>query len=133
MDGASDIFYRVWNFIVTSHANDHHFRGLLYHTARYWLGDYHRKANRTVSFEELQDQGETIVETKEGAETIVARADASVVRKLVDKLKPEQAEIIALKYFQGMEIGDIAKRIEKSENATRVALHRALKELRNYL
>lgn len=133
MDGASEIFFRVWNFILTSHTNDHHFRGLLYHTSRYWLGDYHRKANRTVSFEELQDQGETIADEKEGEEKIVARADASVIRDLLGKLKPEQAEVIALKYFQGMEVADIAKRIEKSENATRVALHRALKELRNYL
>lgn len=133
LDAASEIFFRVWNFLLTAHSDDHHFRGLLYHTARYWLGDYYRKANRTVSLEELDERGEDIAERKEGENAIVARADASVIRDLVNTLKPEYAEVIALRYFQEMEIGEIAKRIEKTENATRVTLHRALKELRTHL
>lgn len=133
LDGTSEIFFRVWNFLVTSHADDHHFRGLLYHTARFWIGNYFRKANRTVSFGELEGEGEGIKEEKEGAETIVARADASVVKDRLNRLKPEQAEAISLRYFQDMEVSEVAKRLEKTESATRVLLHRALKELRTHL
>lgn len=133
LDGASEIFFRVWNFLVTSHSDDHHFRGLLYHTARFWIGNYYRKARPTVSFEEAEEHGETIHEKKEGDNAIIARADASVVQDLLQKLKPEYAEVISLRYFQDLDVGDIAKRMEKTENATRVLLHRALKELRTYL
>jgi RNA polymerase sigma-70 factor (ECF subfamily) len=133
LDGASEIFFRVWNFLVTSHSDDHHFRGLLYHTARFWIGNYYRRANPTVPLEEMEDRGEAVRDEKEGEDAIVARADAEVVRGLLRKLKPEHAEAISLRFFQDMDMREVARRMEKTENATRVMLHRALKELRNYL
>jgi RNA polymerase sigma factor (sigma-70 family) len=38
--------------------------------------------------------------------------------------------VFQLRFFEGLTIKEVAKKIQKSENATRVMLHRLLKRLR---
>ena len=51
----------------------------------------------------------------------------------MDKLPDDQRELILMKYVQDLSVKEIAQVLEKSRGAVRVALHRAVKKLKNIL
>lgn len=134
-DLVAHTFTTAWTIITTSHGTDkdHHFRGLIYHVARWGITDYYRKKKDDVSVDALAEAGVQLADKKQTPEKIEAVADVSILSQYLDRLKPEHKEVIVLRYFQGMEYADIAERLEKNVNAVRVMLHRALKELRTYV
>ena len=134
-DLVAHTFSTAWNIITTSHGEDkeHHFRGLIYHIARWGIADIYRRKKDDVSVDALAEAGVQIADKKQTPEKIEAVVDVSMLEQYLDRLKPDQKEVIVLRYFQGMEYSDIAERMEKNVNAVRVMLHRALKELRTYL
>ncbi len=134
-DLSAHTFFTAWTIITTSHGaeDEHHFRGLIYHIARWAITDFYRKKKDDISVDALTNAGVQLADNKETPGKIEAVADLSMLVRYLDRLKPEQKEVVILRYFQDMEYEEIAKRLEKNVNAVRVMLHRAIKELRTYL
>ena len=62
--------------------------------------------------------------------------DSGVDPELLDelnKLRPEQVEALTLRYAWGLSCKEVSLRLEKTESATRVLLHRSLKQIRGGL
>ena len=59
--------------------------------------------------------------------------DLKQLEKILFTLKGEAREIIALRYIEELSIGEIAKIVDKSQANIRVIIHRAIKELQNYI
>ncbi len=134
-DVVAMVFMRAWSYISTSHGNgrEHHFRGLIYHIARNGVADYYRTHKSSVSIDALIDEGTQIADAQETKGKIEATTDVRLLKEQLNRLSPDQSEVIILRYFQGLEYAEIAKRLEKNEGAVRGLIHRALKELRKNL
>ena len=66
------------------------------------------------------------------AETMT-RHDSVVVREAILQLKPEQQQVIIMRFIEDLEYSDIAAALGKSEGNVRVIQHRALGELHQLL
>lgn len=132
-DLLSTVFLRAWVYITTSHGKEHHFRGLIYHMARNAIADYYRSRKDAFSVEAMGEAGIDLVDARQSEAKVQASVDASLIKRHLAKLKVEYREVLAMRYFDGMDVSDIAKRLEKTENNVRVLLHRALREFRKYL
>ena len=57
------------------------------------------------------------------------RYDQVAVRRAIAQLKPDQQQVVALRYLEELDYRDVARLMGKSEANVRVILHRALKRL----
>jgi len=60
-------------------------------------------------------------------------SDFAQVQNALVNLKDDYQEAIVLRYIDDLPVSEIAKIMEKSENAVRVTIHRALKALKKEL
>lgn len=99
----------------------------LYKSGRYLIANHHRKqAGRAKIFATLQEPV-----AAPSAESI-ALADADLAQAWRALGKKEQ-EVLALWSFEGLEVPQIAKVLEVSENAVNIRLSRARSSLRKML
>jgi len=106
-------------------------QAFLYRIARNLVTDYYREKGRTqiVSAESIP-----IIDPRPGlAEKITLNSDIEQVKATLVSLKEDYQNVIIWRYIDGLPIPEIAKILDKSEEATRVQLHRALKALKNEL
>jgi RNA polymerase sigma-70 factor (ECF subfamily) len=61
------------------------------------------------------------------------RQDAERLRRALAKLTPDQQQVIALRFGQGLQAGQVAEVLNKPERAVRSLQHRALSSLRRLL
>lgn len=126
-DITSEAFLKAWQYIKEGQAIKN-LNGFLYSIARNLVIDHYRFQAKKYQFEEtpLTEPGEASnidqnLDIKKNEEKILAA---------LKTLKNEYCEIIILRFFDEVPMGDIAEIIGKSNNNTRVLLHRALAALR---
>ncbi len=131
-DLTEDAFLELWQMIFErGGVKEGNLRGLLFVIAKRQMFDHFRreKPGRVVTDELLE-------ETK-GSEDFLKQlelgAEMVTVRQALILLSPLHQTVITLRYFDELEIEEIAMMLEKSQGAIRVLLHRALKELRRRL
>ena len=66
------------------------------------------------------------------AETF-SKYDQLMVRRAILRLKPDQQQVIILRFIENIEFSDIARVLGKNEGNVRVIQHRALLELKRLL
>lgn len=67
------------------------------------------------------------------SQNLVARQEASRLLEVLDRLPPEQREVLRLRHFEGLSHGEIAERLGKPADAVRQTWVRALRGLRDRL
>jgi len=104
----------------------------LYQIARNMVIDHYRAKGRskTVSIEVSPQMADPGTSAQDKA---ILNADIEVIKGAITKLKKDQQDIIIWYYLEDMKIEEIAVLLKKSEGTVRVALHRAMKELRELL
>ena len=63
-------------------------------------------------------------------DVVVARSELARVATALTRLGPDRAEALRLRYFAGLEMGEIAPLMARSEDAVKMLVHRGLRELR---
>lgn len=63
----------------------------------------------------------------------LARFDRKAVRDAIQRLKPEQQQVIVMRFVEELDYGDVAAALGKSEGNLRVIQHRALADLKRLL
>lgn len=131
-DLTSEVFLKVWNYIVNSDEPVTNIRSLLYRVARNTVIDfYRRKAHADIQYDEellLQIPDERQQHLLRQVETIM---DMHQLEQLLRRIKDEYREVLLLKYVEQLSIQEIAKALDKNPGAVRVLLHRALKVLKH--
>jgi RNA polymerase sigma-70 factor (ECF subfamily) len=121
-DAFSVTLYRFWNYLTASEVES--VSGLLFTIARSVVAEFYR--SRKTENVPLEDYEVAAVD-----ERLNEKIDAqTIVNKELKNLDDETKEMIVMRYFEGWKIKDIAKHLGKSENSTRVAIHRAVKKIR---
>ncbi len=133
VDAVQDTFLRA--FAYTRSDDIHDMRAFLYRTLRHIIIDeYRRKKSYSLDalIEDEDVNSEALLPTDETntVEAAVERLDAKAVLKMLPELPPHYAEVLTLRYVDGLSPKEISERIDVSENLASVRIHRALKALK---
>ncbi len=132
-DLCADVFLKTWQYISSEKRVIDNFRALLYRIARNTVIDNYRKSGKEMILME-ESQLESIVDVSINIEESTKfKDDFRVVSEAIKKLSVENQELILMKYVDDLNIEEISEISGKSKGAIRVALHRAIKELKKIL
>lgn len=125
-DLTSETFLRGWESFQNSEIKNP--RAFLYQIARNLVIDYYREKGRVqvVSAEDTK-----IIDPRTNLEaSAVLMSDVAQVKEVLVELNDDYQNAIIWRYLDGLSIPEIAKLLDRTEEATRVLLHRALNALR---
>lgn len=129
-DLTSEVFVRFWKtFQKNGHDRIENPKAFLYRMAKNSIVDFYR--GRPI-LRPLSDQDipETADKTQELEKREMALSDQEQIMAVIRTLKDEYQDVILWYYIDQMPVGEIAEILEKSENAVRVTIFRAMEELR---
>jgi RNA polymerase sigma-70 factor (ECF subfamily) len=125
-EAVNKTFLRLWNYLVSG-TKIESVSGLIYTIARGVVADFYKNRKFTVELDFASDVAD------QEQENITNRAEVSLVRDALEKVRADYREALILRFFEGMPIKEVAKRIKKSTGATNMIIARALAEFRkNY-
>jgi RNA polymerase sigma-70 factor (ECF subfamily) len=128
---ANDVFLRAFRTIHTFRGDACRFRSWLFTIAHNAAVDDARRRGRRVLEASLDDVAEPVggdVETDVSAALGVER-----VRGFLDRLSPDQRDVIALRVIGGLSVEQTAAALDKSYEAVKALQHRGLARLRRKL
>ena len=128
-DLCSETFLRTWKKFKQSKENPiQNPSAFLYRTARNLVIDHYReKGKAQVVSAELAP----IIDPRENLEQeAILRSDIRMVKTALINLKDDYQDVIIWHYLDDLPISEVSNLLDRSEEATRVLLHRALKSLR---
>jgi RNA polymerase sigma-70 factor (ECF subfamily) len=130
-DMTEEVFVRAWEALPKYQLGESRFTSWLYTIAHNLLVDHYRRRNpASISSDDLAryaDPGDL-------PERIVGRKqEFEVLAKSIMQLDDLEQQVLLLRFVEGFSHREIAKIIGKSQTASRVIQHRALKALRALL
>ncbi|MBR3517520.1 MAG: RNA polymerase sigma factor [Lachnospiraceae bacterium] len=136
----NDVFIKIWNSAAQFQKGSGH-KGWLATIARHMAIDELRKSNREVlmgsSGDEEDDSGGTGIEELSEQETPGAGVEDEVVeqlsiREVLNRLKPEEREIIDMKVLSDMTFKEISEILQIPMGTVTWRYQAAIKKLRRY-
>jgi RNA polymerase sigma-70 factor (ECF subfamily) len=125
-DCVSETFFRFLKALQNGQGPVDYLKAYLYRVAHNWITDYYRR--QPSPSEELDEEmPDTHPNPAHQAEN---RMMAERTRKALLLLPPEQHEVVILRYFEGMDLEEIATSMGKTLGATKALQHRGLTALR---
>lgn len=131
-DLTAQVFLRMLEAIQHEQAWRSSFSGWLYRIAHNLVIDHYRSRGRTnqVSFEDTPMLVATTQDPFAAAET---QWTAEALRTAINRLTEEQAQIVTLRFLEGLSIADVAAATGKTEGAVKALQYRAVMSLRRLL
>ncbi len=126
-DLTQNTFLKAWKAIEKFSTKKGSLQAFLFAIARNLVIDWYRKKKDIL----LRHISEPVV-SADFEERLVRDEQGQALRAAINKLEPQDKEIIMLRYFEEMTFAEVAKIVGKREGAVRVRAHRALKSLRLY-
>jgi len=128
-DLTSETFLRAFESMKTNNIENP--QAFLYRIARNLVTDHYREKGRTQI---VSAEYTPIIDPKgDLEERAILNSDMEQVRLAINNLKEDYQNVVIWYYLDDLPVPEIAKMLDRSEEATRVLLHRALKALKNEL
>lgn len=125
-DLVSQTFMKALEKITTFDATRGSFNSWIYQIARNSVCDHYRSLKFTKDIEDAWD----ISSDEDIARDIGDRDQLEDVRVGLEKLSPQQREIIILRVWEGMKFSEIAEAVGKSEAACKMDFGRGVRKLK---
>jgi RNA polymerase sigma-70 factor (ECF subfamily) len=125
-DITEDVFIKAFSNL-NSLSEDAAFEGWLYQIARNKIIDHYRSRKKTLDINEFENTLEydsTIIDS------INLDFDQKILLKAIEQLKPDEQQIIKLRFFEELDTETSAKILNKSAGAVRVLQHRSIAKLK---
>lgn len=123
---------KLWEY-ATNHVITH-FSGLMGSIARTEIAGFYRmRSRRPVEVSLETDDGIIPLASKQSGKKITEYVDGELMKQSLSLLEEEDCQVVTMRYFGGCSIREIAEDIKKTEEATKMQLHRALKKLREII
>ncbi len=125
-DISSDVFIRLLIAVKNGKGPDSNLKGWLLATASNAVNDHHRKSYRhpvEKLSEQMPDRKSTPPETSENLES------RQNIRQALIRLTPEQQQVIALRFGEGLSLEEAAVVMKKNVNTVKQLQYRALASL----
>lgn len=127
-DLCSETFLRTWEILKEKNPGIDNVQAFLYKVARNLVIDYYRKKARP---EIVPAQNVQLLDTKVDLEKqALLNSDIKQIKQSIARLKDDYQNVLIWRYLDEMSIKEIGQMLDRTKNATRVLLHRALKALR---
>ena len=125
-DLTQNLFYRMIKYKHT-YKNEYTVKSWIYQMARNLHTDYRKQQQKTDDrFRKVETYTDDVVDIENNFE----EEDYIRLEKAIAQLNEEQKEIIVLSRFQGLKYEEISAIVNQSVPAIKVAMHRAIKQLR---
>lgn len=124
-DLTSETFLRTWNFFQEGKIKN--VRAFLYKTALNLITDYYRQKGRVQfvsSRDPLPDPRQDLLEKAKND------SDVENMKEVLSQLSPDYQNVLIWYYLDGLSIAEMSELLNRTEGATRVLLHRALRSLK---
>jgi RNA polymerase sigma-70 factor (ECF subfamily) len=137
-DLTSEVFLRLLHNINTSRGPRDHLSGWLYRVAHNLAMDWYRKHGKNETLPLDLDDGDSLIDLLPSDEELPAdqverQQTQEQVRGAIQKLTPEQQQVILLRFGEGLKIAEVSQIMDKSTNAVKVLQHRAIRQLKKRL
>lgn len=129
-DAYNTTLLRTWNYLVKA-PEVQNVGGLIFTIARSVISEFYQTRKPATVPIDTDDNAPFQVPDKGAEDRVTTDAEQVFVHKALNRLKDEYREVITLKYLEELSAREIAKRMEMSEGAARMLLHRALRALRD--
>lgn len=128
-DLTGEVFMRMVSRISTYRPAGVPFQAWLYRIARNLIIDHIRKTASThsVALENIPLMQEPGANPSSIVETHVTMEN---LQKALNKIEQEQAEVIRLRFLVGLQVNEVAERLQKTPAAVKALQHRGLAALR---
>lgn len=129
-DITSETFTRLWKEIVS----DREVRnpsGFLFRVAKNMVIDYYRAKDQNPI---ILDNLDTVLDKNQDIEQKAAeKDDMRIVTAALGQLNDDSRLAVSMYYIEQEPISEVAKALNRSQGATRVLIHRGMKQLREIL
>ena len=127
-DLCSETFLKGWESFKTSEKEIENPQAFLYRIARNLVVDHYREKGRT---QVVSTDFVSLIDPRINLEKDASlNFDLEQVKTSINKLKDDYQTVVVWYYLEDISVPEIAKMMDKSEQATRVMIHRALKVLK---
>ncbi|MEK7094638.1 MAG: sigma-70 family RNA polymerase sigma factor [Patescibacteria group bacterium] len=123
-DLTNEVFLSAWQYLQVKVVGN--VSGYLFTVARAKVANHYRSRSAEKQ-DNIEEHAETLADTKTitAPDALDEKTDMETVKEALLTLHTEYREILALRYFDEMDIPEIAKVLGKSTGAVSVAIHRA--------
>ena len=128
-DLTQNVFLRLIRFRHT-YKEEMRFKPWIYQIARNVFSDHYRK--NKVQKNDNVDIDTVSVELEELDETMAKNEQERILYLSLDRLKPEDKEVLVMSKFQKMKYEEIGETLDLSVAAVKVKVHRAIKRLKEH-
>jgi len=131
-DAYSLVCIRLWEYAITQSVQ--HVSGLLHTIARGVIAEFYRSREKEMGNLSIGTQEGQIDLAKENeSEQLEEFVDTSIMKQGLQELSDDDRDAVIMRYLEGHSVKEIARHLGKTQNATSVLLHRAIKKLREIL
>lgn len=130
-DITSETFLRAWQYLIETKKPIRDFRAFIYKVANNLIVDHYRRQPKEPIFLEYDEL--KAIPKPEKIPDITYEKDMEKILRALNKLNPEQKNILIWRYVDDLSIKEITKIAGKSRANIYVIIHRALKNLKNYV
>lgn len=128
-DILSETFVRAWESVRSKATEIRHLKAFLYRIADNLIIDHYRK-NARAAVAISDDIEQSLRAPGDPHQDLDDLLQSERLKEALRKLRPESRDLLVMRYVDDLPIGRIAEATGKQKNATYVALHRAVKELK---
>lgn len=128
-DLTHEAFLNAWKNLKTYESRECPFSSWLYQIARNEVIDFYRTRKKIIPLEELQEaiEEKSLKINQEKIDTVLRLEQ---IKYLIKFLKPEQQDVLIMRFIEDLSSEEIAAAINKSPGAVRLIQHRALNSLK---
>ena len=130
-DLTQETFYKVWDYLAKDKQIDN-IKAFIYRTAHNLLVNSIRNKKQTISIDELRETIDFEVADTQQEENKAQAQDIASILDSFKILKETDAELMKLRYVDGLSIQEISQITSSSENSISVKIHRLLDKLKEY-
>lgn len=129
-DLTQDVFMKAWQALPKYKRTKTPFLGWLFTISHNRVIDYYRTKKDYAYFNDV-----VIGDDREGSPDQLAevRFTQQAIRRAILQLPEVQQQVILMSFIEGLEYGEIAAALRKTEGNIRVIVHRALKKMQEIM
>jgi RNA polymerase sigma-70 factor, ECF subfamily len=130
-DLTAQVFMRMLEAVSSGKSWQSSFSGWLYRIAHNLVIDHYRRRGR-ASFVDIDD-APPISSEAEPFDVVEARLNGERIQAALSRLTDEQAEVITLRFIEGLSIAEVAALMDKTDGAVKALQYRAVLALRRVM